>query len=266
MLQVFVDDSGRGENEDNPVFVLAGYAGSARNWESVADELKQIMSKRPKLTYLKGKEAAALNGHFAGWTAEQRDSRLAEMISVLRKHRMIAISIGVAYSDFNRILRRPKGIMTQPYPLVFSHVVVWMLDSAMKKRSRERIELVFDQGIIGRERNISAAYAGIMERLPKKMTDLLVSRPRFEDDKCFLPLQTADLLAWHSRRDYYEQLTSNGTRRLESNVWDALKALQGKSLSFLNQATFWNLTVGERLTATPSPRPEEARDNRRCRR
>jgi hypothetical protein len=230
VLQVFVDDSGRGENADNPVFVLAGYAGRVRNWEAAAEELQRIMSKRPKLAYLKGKEAAALNGNFAGWTVEQRDSRLAEMVAVLRKHRMIAISIGVAYDDFNRILRKPKGVMTQPYPMMFSHVVVWMLDSAVKNPSREKIELVFDQGLIGRERNIIAAYEGMMDRLPKEMIDLLVSRPRFEDDKCLLPLQMADLLAWHSRRDYYEQLMSKGARRLESKVWDALKTLQGKSL------------------------------------
>ena len=54
MLQVFVDDSGRGENPDNPVFVLAGYAGRARNWEAASDDLKRIMRKKPRLDYLKG--------------------------------------------------------------------------------------------------------------------------------------------------------------------------------------------------------------------
>jgi len=50
MLQVFVDDSGRGENPDNPVFVLAGYAGRARNWEAASDDLKRIMRKKPGLS------------------------------------------------------------------------------------------------------------------------------------------------------------------------------------------------------------------------
>ena len=76
MLQVFVDDSGRGENQENPVFLLAGYAGRVRNWEAAADALQRIMRKSPKLEYLKGKEAASLTGNFAGWHAEQRDSKL----------------------------------------------------------------------------------------------------------------------------------------------------------------------------------------------
>jgi hypothetical protein len=230
MLQVYVDDSGRGENPNNPIFVLAGYAGRARNWLGAADDLQRIMRKKPTLEYLKGKEAAALNGHFTGWTAEDRDAKLAEMIAVLNKYRMIAISIAVSYSDFKRILATPKGAMKNPYALAFSHVVVWMLDSAAKKQSREKIELIFDQGIIGRERNIDAAYKGMMDHLPKEMTDLLVGRPRFEDDKCFLPLQMADLFAWHSRRDYVEQITSRGTRRYHSNLWDVLRTTNGKAL------------------------------------
>jgi len=218
MLQVFVDDSGRGENPDNPVFVLAGYAGRARNWEAASDDLKRIMRKKPRLDYLKGKEAAALNGNFSGWTADERDAKLAEMAAVLVKYRMIAISVGVSYSDFKRILARPTGQMKNPYALVFAHVVIWMLDSTAKKPSRERIELIFDQGVIGRERNINAAYAAMLEHLPKEQMDLLVGRPRFENDKYFLPLQMADLFAWHSRRDYYEQLQSRSTCRLESNT------------------------------------------------
>jgi len=230
MLQVFVDDSGRGENADNPIFVLAGYAGRVQNWEAADDDLQRIMRKKPTLDYLKGKEAAALNGNFTGWTAEDRDTKLAEMIAVLNKYRMIAISAAVSYSDFNRILATPKGAMKNPYALAFCHVVVWMLDSAAKKSSREKIELIFDQGIIGRERNIDAAYAGMMNHLPKNMTDLLVGRPRYEDDKRFLPLQMADLFAWHSRRDYAEQIASRGARRWQSNVWDALRTTHGKAL------------------------------------
>ncbi len=105
-----------------------------------------------------------------------------------------------------------------------------MLDSVVKKPSREKLELIFDQGVIGRERNIKAAYEGLMDHLPRQMTDLLVGRPRFEDDKCLLPLQMADLFAWHCRRDYYEQIRSNGARRWESSAWNVLRSVHGKAL------------------------------------
>ncbi len=186
------------------------------------------MKARPVLDYLKGKEAASLSGNFKRWTPEQRDAKLKAMIAVLRKYRMLALSFAVTYSDFNRILATPKGLMKTPYALAFCNVVVWMLDSAMKKPSRERIELIFDGGIIGRERNIAEAYRGMIEKLPKSAMDLLVGKPRYEDDREFLPLQMADLLAWHSRRDYAEQLAVG--KQYESPVWDELRTVGGKSL------------------------------------
>jgi hypothetical protein len=228
MLQVFVDDSGRGENEANPIFVLAGYAGTVRNWEAAADDLQRIMKAQPVLNYLKGKEAASLSGNFKGWTPEQRDAKLKAMIAVLRKYRILALSFAVTYSEFNRILATPKGLMKTPYALAFCNVVVWMLDSAMKKRSREKIELIFDGGLIGRDRNIKDAYRGMIENLPKSAMDLLVGKPRFEDDREFLPIQMADLFAWHCRRDYAEQFATG--KQYESPVWDELRTLNGKSL------------------------------------
>jgi len=109
-------------------------------------------------------------------------------------------------------------------------MVVWMLMSAFKKPSRQSIELIFDEGVIGRERHIQNAYEGLMGFIPSEMTGLLVGRPRFEDDRKVLPLQMADLLAWHSRRDYYEQTASMGTRRWDAKVWDELRKIQGKAL------------------------------------
>jgi hypothetical protein len=55
MLQVFVDDSGRGENADNPTFVLAGYIGRVRNWEAAADDLQRIMRKNLSSSILRAK-------------------------------------------------------------------------------------------------------------------------------------------------------------------------------------------------------------------
>src|SRR5690349_12134723 len=97
---------------------------------------------------------------------KERDGKLAEMIAVLTRYRIIAIS--VSYSDLNKILARPTGPMKNPYALVFAHIVLWMLDSGVKRPAREKLELTFDQGVIGRERNIKAAYAGLMSHLPDR--------------------------------------------------------------------------------------------------
>jgi hypothetical protein len=229
VLQAFFDDSGRGKESDSPVFVLAGYTGSKATFVSFANDWQAVLREEPTLEYVKGKEANSLSGQFAGWTKEQRDERLARFIGLIRKHDLIALSLVVGYRGFNRILREPKGIMKYPYAVAFANVVAWLMTSASKKPEREEIELIFDQGAIGRERAIQAAYEGMKGSIPEDTMDLLVGRLRFEDDKRCLPLQAADLLAWNVRRDYVEQLTK-GTR-WDSPTWTELRTdIAGKAL------------------------------------
>lgn len=56
LLQVVIDDSGRGQERD-PAFVLAGYIARVRNWCEFADRWQAILAEPPKLGYLKGYEA-----------------------------------------------------------------------------------------------------------------------------------------------------------------------------------------------------------------
>jgi hypothetical protein len=229
VLRAFFDDSGRGKESDSPVFVLAGYAGPVQNFLGFADDWQVIMREEPALAYLKGKEANALDRNFKGWTEKQRDEKLEKLIGAIRKHDLIALSLTVTYRDFNRVLRKPKGLFKNPFGLAFAYVVAWLMNSAQVKPEREEIELIFDQGVITREKTIENAYKGLKWALPKEALDLLVGRPRFEDDKRHLPLQAADLLAWNVRRDYVEQLT-NG-KRWESPTWTALQTgIKGKAL------------------------------------
>ncbi len=221
VLQAWIDDSGRGNEADSLVFVLAGYAGWVQNFKDLSDDWQTIMREEPALPYLKGKEANALVGHFRGWTAEQRDAKLERLIGSIRRNKLIAFSLAVNYRLFNRILGRQKGVFKNPYGIAFAHIATWLLHSAHVKAEREEIEMIFDQGVLAREREITDAYIGMKEGIPKDAMDLLVGRPRFEDDKRNLPLQAADLFAWNVRRDYVEQL--NNHRRWESATWTALR-------------------------------------------
>jgi Protein of unknown function (DUF3800) len=229
VLQAWIDDSGRGNEADSSVFVLAGYAGPSSSFEGFADDWQVIMREEPRLDYLKGKEANALDRNFKGWTPEQRDAKLEKLIAVIRKYDLIAISFAINYRDFNRVLREPKGVLKNPYGVAFAHVVGWLMNSAQVKPEREEIELIFDQGVVARGKTIEAAYRGRQESIPEEAISLLVGRPRFEDDKRYLPLQAADLFAWNVRRDYVEQLTNR--RTWESPTWTALRTgIRGKPL------------------------------------
>ncbi len=225
MLQAWFDESGRGLD---PVFVLAGYVGFADRIKDCAGEYQAVMRKSPELPYLKGIAANALKYEFAGWTEAERDAKLCELIAVIRKYELIALSVAIDSRAFKKVLRQPKGIMKNPDALAYCHIVTWLLHSASVKQPPEQIELIFDQGVLSREKQISESYDGMRSHLPKKLSDMLVSRPRFENDKENLPLQAADLFAWHTRRDYEEQLLHK--RRWSARVWDELRTVRGKSI------------------------------------
>ena len=232
VLQAWFDDSGRGKEEPtNPVFVLAGYAASVETFKSFSDDWEDLLNEKPCLEYVKGKEAHDRIEQFQGWTEEARDKKIAKFISLIRDHKLIALSLAINYGAFNRLLRQPKAPMNYPYGLAFSHVVAWLVYSAKtKKPEPETVELIFDNGVTGRERNIRAAYKGIKEAFPPEdLKFLFREQPRFEDDKKFVSLQAADLLAFNSRRDYAEQLRNR--RRWESPTWSELRRdIRGRSL------------------------------------
>ena len=224
MLQVYIDESGRGVE---PVFVLAGYIGRVRNWESFSVEWQKLLSKSPKLTFLHMNEAQGLKDAFRGWTTIQRDKRLMEMAKLINRYAMLAMDLTIDISAFNRILKRPKILFKNPYAVAFAHIPTWVLASGSQRKTIEKIELIFDRGVLSRDDAIRDSYIGMMTHLPPNLTALLHGRPRFEDDKEVLPLQAADLWAWHVRRQHFEAMNGN---RWESPVWSELTKINTRTI------------------------------------
>ena len=224
VLQIFIDDSGRGVD---PAFVLAGYVGRVANWESFSDEWQKILNEKPKLNYIKATEAIWLKGEFAGWTPADRDRRVIRLVKLIKRYAMYAVDLSIDLAAFDLILRQKRGVFKQPEGLAFSHIVTWMLGRASERKTLEKIELIFDGGVISREKHIIETYVAFMKHLPAELTSLLYKRPRFEDDKEVLPIQAADLWAWHVRRQYYERARNSVW---ESPIWDALLTIPTQTI------------------------------------
>jgi hypothetical protein len=61
---------------------------------------------------------------------------------------------------------------------------------------------------------------GIGKEFPEHAKLLVNKEAEFRDEKVFLPLQAADLLAWNVRRDRYEKMIG---RKHRWKVWEALR-------------------------------------------
>jgi hypothetical protein len=228
MLQVFIDDSGRGVD---PVFVLAGYVGRVRNWEEFSDRWQKALKQPPAIEYLKATEAIWLQGQFRGWKPQDRDTKVLKLIALIQKHSMYAVDLAVAAGPFRTIFGRAKRPFNKPHAIAFPHLVTWMLGTAAKRAQREKVRLVFDRGVLEREAEITEAYVAMMKHLPPALTSLLDQRPSFEDDKEVGPLQAADLWAWHVRRQYNEM--AEGRNMWASPIWTALTELPTRTIPAL---------------------------------
>jgi len=108
VLQVVIDDSGRGQ-EREPAFVLAGYIARVQNWTAFAHEWQIALTENPRIEYLKGSQAFNLVGQFRDWRESERDRKLIALVSLIRRFASLSVTLAVNGKAFDAILRATKG-------------------------------------------------------------------------------------------------------------------------------------------------------------
>jgi hypothetical protein len=198
MLKAFVDDSGSGG--DSPWYVLAGYLGSVADWDAFDPEWQAVLDSPPKIEYFKHSEAQSLKGQFAGFSLEQRNARLDSFIQVIQRRARHALHIRLKQKHYNRIISA-NGLpdtWDNPYYFLFSGFIFAALGFEKYFGDQGSVEFVFDS---------SQQFEKPSLRLYGQMDALQISEGKimnvlYRDEKSFLPLQAADLLAWEVRRRF----------------------------------------------------------------
>jgi hypothetical protein len=206
-----------------------------KRWAIFADKWQDELNRKPRLAFVHAKEAYALKGQFSGWSCEERDKRLLKFVSIIQEHVSHGQVFLLNHYDFARfreiVVKHPamhtageKRLFKNPYFLGFLVVLGNELfkhgKHTLNSGTKELIEIVFDEDIDNKKR-LELGFSYFVESVRKgnypQLLDLLVNKQaEFRDDKHFLPLQAADLLAWHVRRHMYEL----ARRRLHDNpVW-----------------------------------------------
>lgn len=198
-FQLYVDDSGK---NDPPIFVLAGFLATHEAWSEFAVEWQEALAGPPELSYFKMKEANRCNGAFKGFTKQQRDERLVQLAKIVQKHVEFGISIGIPHAIYNKVFRgRMMETFDTPYTLAFYLIQGSVHKYLLKAGNRDVVDLVFDRQL-DRENQILASHHITVDGMPSQILERFPRAPEFMDDKQALPLQAADLLAWHIRRSW----------------------------------------------------------------
>lgn len=191
MLQAFIDDSGSVERPDKRL-VLAGYIQTAEAWDSFSKEWAAVLAADPPL------KALHMTG-FHGFSKEAKDTKIDALVAVLSRYRPISVECSISTRDYKELLSS-----TGPYDLRHPYCVcfIGMLHAVARAIDEEGlkgpVELIFDQqGNVGT--NAAIWYPPLKQSNPL-LAKTLGGPPLFRSDEEVLPLQAADMLAWHVRK------------------------------------------------------------------
>ena len=198
-LQAFIDDSAS-DTGDRRLY-LAGYLNRADKWALFSEAWREELKVAPAIDYLKMSEANALDGQFAGWTIGARDDKLRGLVRVINHFEPMSFEFSLSREEYYRHVKpvAPRGI-GNPHFVCCLHVVFGLAQYVDSEKVKVPIDFIFDQ-----QTGVSddlALFLDYMKRNLPRSARKLIASVAFEDDKQFLPIQAADMLAWHLRREH----------------------------------------------------------------
>jgi hypothetical protein len=148
----------------------------------------------------------------AGTKDPQRWERAAAFYRVIEAYAEAFVAVAIELEPINRAARdagilalaREVGMreerLTNPYILAHRTILDATLQYQRELGIVEPIDFIFDR--FGQERIIRDGWELFAASRPPEFQALLGRQPRFESDDDFLPLQAADMIAWHAREHW----------------------------------------------------------------
>lgn len=222
-LQAVSDDSLSQVGEQR--LFLAGYVNSSRKWELFSDAWAEELTNDPSIEYLKMAEAQSFRGPFLRWTSDHRAQKISSLARVIRHFRPMSFDVSVSVRDFNTLVkaRAPYGLSTPYFPCLFG-VVSSVSRIIHQHGPRVPIDFIFDQQQ-GVSTDFLQYFQYMVRNLPRGARKIVNGSPMFQDDRSFLPLQAADMLAWSLRRQH-----EGGSSFLEAPLADLIRGEEHVSM------------------------------------
>lgn len=216
-LRAFTDDSAA-QKGDRRLF-LAGYLHRADAWAAFSDDWHAELNALPTIEYFKASEANHLTGQFdykKGWDEAQRNAKTRKLAAIINSYQPQSFEFSINRQIFEDELKpvSPYGFGRPHFQMCFS-VVAGIARYAAQQGIATPIEFIFDeqQGV---DADIAMFFSHLKKGLPIEAQNLISGTPYFKSDrdKRYMPLQAADMLAWHLRSEHENGMSLPLTRVL----------------------------------------------------
>jgi hypothetical protein len=215
-LRAFIDDSAT-DVGDRRLF-MAGYLHRADQWAEFSDVWDRELRSWPSIEYFKMSEAQNLKEQFdhkKGWTEEMRDAKVGMLAEIIQHFEAMSFELSIPRAIYYDELTpfSPRGL--NPHFTSCFHVVAGLASYIANEGAKTTIDFIFDQQD-GVDDDIMLFFSHMKKNLPQDVQYLIEGYPNFENDKDkrYLPLQAADLLAWHLRREHEDAIKLPLTEKL----------------------------------------------------
>lgn len=229
VLQAYIDDS----CEAGQVLVFAGYVASVEQWLRFSDEWAAALelARWPSFKM----------ADIAGSGNQDRLERAGYFYRIIEDHAEAIVAVAVEMEGLSRAVKE-LGLPDQfanPYAMIYRIVLDFTAQFQTKIGLNEPIDFIFDNH--SQESKVDTGFKLMRNRITDDNRRKLLGRPpRFEDDREYLPLQAADLLAWHVRRQWLKFGTIVGMPFEMS--WPHRKNIEGFRANFTYADAKDNLT------------------------
>jgi len=198
MLKAYFDDSCG--DEGSRILLLAGCVHRYSVWADFSIGWEAALAASPSIRYFHMREARNLTGEFLRWKGRDRDAKIRMLADVVRSYEPWVVFAWISRAEHDAVLKPvAPHVLRQAYFLLFYAVIVKLAHWHHAMGVTLPVDFVFDeQGATG---NQAAMWYRYIKNLEKpEIAALFGSSPTFQDDKVVLPLQAADMVAWHLRR------------------------------------------------------------------
>lgn len=207
VLQAAIDESGNAP--DQHTFVLGGFLATAEQWAAFAVEWEAELNRDPRIEYFKFKEASNLKDQFHGWSEQACDERVERLALIIRKHVTARFHASIQHDHFQEFVRRVpvpsrRLLSDHPYILVLSRMLTTVASLMADLDLKEDCDFYFDSqnGVDAEVIRMWPAAQSMIGTLPARIKGSPAPAfgvPTFRDEKKFLPLQAADMMAGAAR-------------------------------------------------------------------
>jgi hypothetical protein len=196
--KAFCDDSNG--VQPGKILLLSALIHTVSSWSNFTGDWEKVLHEKPSIRHFHMREARALEGEFARWKPIDRDLKIISLTEVVLRYEPHLVSCWLSTERYVATIRQvAPADLRHAFYLAFLALIHTVAEYQLHRGISIPVDFVFDnENDVGNEALLW--YPAIKAMAPKKIQPVIGATPEFRDDEEVLPLQAADLVAWHKRR------------------------------------------------------------------